>query len=36
MDELSTEERKRREKIVIEDHKGICPMYEAFYLEAIP
>jgi hypothetical protein len=35
MDDLTPEEKKRRERLVIEDFDGIQPMFEAFYLEGI-
>jgi hypothetical protein len=35
MKEIDEQTRKQREATVIEQHEGIYPMYEAFYLESI-
>jgi len=35
MSEPDSDELKRREKIVIDEFGGICPIYEAFYLESL-
>lgn len=35
MSDLDFDEMKRREKIVINEFDGICPVYEAFYLESL-